>query len=283
LHGVSFFWTTQHLWPEALFAVAALLTVFFIIDWRFYRSEAMHLKPMAAAVGLRDAPKDGLQIGGAINLLFIAIAIAAIIASGLWRPNIAINLLGTKIEAQNILRDATMIAVGLASLAFTGKAEREANQFEWEPIEEVAKLFASIFICIIPVMAMLQAGAHGPFAPVIGLLTSATGAPRDAVYFWGTGLLSSFLDNAPTYLVFFQLAGGDPIHLMGPLASTLTAISLGAVFMGAMTYIGNAPNFMIYAIARRQGVAMPSFFGYLLWSGIILIPLFIAITLLFIR
>ncbi len=176
-----------------------------------------------------------------------------------------------------------MIGVGLASLAVTGARARAENGFDWEPIREVAYLFAGIFICIIPVMAMLQAGTDGLFAPAIYFLKHPDGAPNNAVYFWATGLLSSFLDNAPTYLVFFELAGGDPAALMGPLAKTLAAISLGAVFMGANTYIGNAPNFMVYAIARRSGVKMPSFFGYMLWSSAILLPLFVAVTWLFMR
>jgi Na+/H+ antiporter NhaD/arsenite permease-like protein len=133
------------------------------------------------------------------------------------------------------------------------------------------------------IMAMLQAGAAGPFAPLVGLVTRADGSPDDAAYFWLTGLLSSFLDNAPTYLVFFELAGGDPARLMGAQASTLAAISLGAVFMGANSYIGNAPNFMVYAIARESGVKMPSFFGYMLWSGAILLPLFALLTFVFLR
>jgi Na+/H+ antiporter NhaD/arsenite permease-like protein len=103
------------------------------------------------------------------------------------------------------------------------------------------------------------------------------------MFFWGTGILSAFLDNAPTYLVFFELAGGNPNILMGSLAATLSAISMGAVYMGAMSYIGNAPNFMVYAIARRDGVAMPGFFGYILWSSGILLPLFILVDWLFIH
>ena len=119
---------------------------------------------------------------------------------------------------------------------------------------------------------------------IAGLLRAVTtrdGLPHDVAYFWLTGVLSSFLANAPTYLVFFELAGGDPKTLMTSGALTLTAISAGAVFMGANTYIGNAPNFMVYAIARNGGVKMPSFFGYMLWSGLILIPLFIVATFLF--
>nr|WP_040581490.1 sodium:proton antiporter [Methyloferula stellata] len=277
LHGVDFFWTARHLWPETLFAVDMLLALFFLVDRRFYFSEK-GLAPLH-----RAKPPEPLHITGRINILLLAVAIAAIIISGLWHPGLTLTWMGTKIEAQNILRDGVMIAVGLASLALTGEADRKANRFEWEPLKEVAQLFAGIFICIIPVMAIMQAGDDGHFAPVLAFLTDASGAPRNAVYFWATGLLSSFLDNAPTYLVFFQLAGGDPAQLMGPQATTLAAISLGAVFMGAMTYIGNAPNFMVYAIARRQRVDMPGFFGYLVWSGMILIPLFVAITFLFIR
>jgi Na+/H+ antiporter NhaD/arsenite permease-like protein len=174
-----------------------------------------------------------------------------------------------------------MVAVGLASLAMTRPEHRRANGFDWEPIREVAKLFAAIFVCIIPVLAMLQAGRDGVFAPLVGLVTRPDGSPSPVAYFWLTGLLSSFLDNAPTYLVFFELAGGNPQELMTTLAPTLTAISMGAVFMGANSYIGNAPNFMVYAIARTAGVPMPSFIGYMAWSGAILLPLFGLITLLF--
>jgi len=171
--------------------------------------------------------------------------------------------------------------VGLMSIAVTKAEYRRANGFDWEPIREVAKLFAAIFVCIIPVLAMLQAGRDGVFAPLVGLVTGPDGAPSPVAYFWLTGLLSSFLDNAPTYLVFFELAGGDPKVLMTTLAPTLTAISMGAVFMGANSYIGNAPNFMVYAIARSAGVPMPSFIGYMAWSGAILLPLFGLVTLVF--
>jgi Na+/H+ antiporter NhaD/arsenite permease-like protein len=148
---------------------------------------------------------------------------------------------------------------------------------------EVAALFAGIFFTIIPVLAMLQAGHSGAFAPLVSLVTDPDGSANTAAYFWLTGGLSSFLDNAPTYLVFFEMAGGNAAHLMGEGALTLAAISAGAVFMGANTYIGNAPNFMVYAIARQRGVRMPDFFGYMLWSGGILIPIFLVLTFLFFR
>jgi len=176
-----------------------------------------------------------------------------------------------------------MIAVTIASLTLTPQANRAENGFSWGPIKEVAKLFAGIFIAIIPVLAMLKAGANGAFAPLVALVTNPDGSANNAAYFWLSGGLSSFLDNAPTYLVFFELAGGDAQQLMTTGALTLAAISAGAVFMGANSYIGNAPNFMVYAIAREGGVKMPSFFGYLLWSGAILIPTFLLLTLLFFR
>jgi Na+/H+ antiporter NhaD/arsenite permease-like protein len=188
-----------------------------------------------------------------------------------------------RVENANMLRDAIMVAVTLTSLAFTPKTDRAANEFSWAPIVEVAKLFAAIFVTIIPVLAMLKAGANGAFAPLVALVTNADGSANNAAYFWLTGILSSFLDNAPTYLVFFELAGGDPQVLMTKGALTLAAISAGAVFMGANSYIGNAPNFMVYAIARNAGVKMPAFFGYMIWSSCILLPAFVLTTLIFFR
>jgi Na+/H+ antiporter NhaD/arsenite permease-like protein len=147
----------------------------------------------------------------------------------------------------------------------------------------VAKLFVGIFVTMAPVLAMLKAGLHGPFAPVAAAVTAADGRPEPWAYFWLSGLLSSCLDNAPTYLVFFNLAGGDAPTLMGPLATTLAAISGGSVFMGANSYIGNAPNFMVKAIAEERGIKMPSFFGYMAWSCGILIPLFVLMTFIWFR
>jgi Na+/H+ antiporter NhaD/arsenite permease-like protein len=111
-------------------------------------------------------------------------------------------------------------------------------------------------------------------------VTAPGGAPREVAYFWLTGVMSAFLDNAPTYLLFFELAGGDAGQLMGELSGTLAAISMGAVYMGALTYIGNAPNFMVAAIAKERGIRMPGFFGYFLWAAAILVPLFLLLTIL---
>jgi Na+/H+ antiporter NhaD/arsenite permease-like protein len=209
--------------------------------------------------------------------------IAAILVSAWWKPGIDFAIGNTRVELQNALRDIVFVAASFASLAVTPPETREANGFSWGPIKEVAKLFAGIFLCMVPVLAMLGAAAEGAFAPVVALVSNPDGSPNNAAYFWLTGLLSSFLDNAPTYLVFFELAGGDPGRLMTAGALTLAAISCGAVFMGANSYIGNAPNFMVYAIAKDAGVPMPGFFGYMLWSGVVLIPTFMLATFVFFR
>jgi Na+/H+ antiporter NhaD/arsenite permease-like protein len=274
LRGVDFFWPVRALWPPMLFACAVLLGLFYLLDsWLFRKDKAV---ASDSAV-----PEQGFSINGLVNFVLIAAVIAAILLSALWHSGIAFDFLGARLELQNLLRDVALLAIGLISLAVTPAANRQANHFSWEPLEEVAKLFGAIFITIVPVMAMLAAGAAGPFAPVVAALAHADGRPNPAAYFWASGLLSSFLDNAPTYLVFFGMAGGDPAVLMGPLAKTLEAISLGAVFMGAMTYIGNAPNFVVYALARRARVDMPGFFGYMAWSAAILAPVFILVTVLF--
>ena len=266
LHGVDFFWTAQHLWRETALVAGLVLLIFVVLDVWFYRKDRL-----VTTVG-ETRPPLNLRISGLVNLVLIAGIIAAILGSAVWKPGVAFDVYGTRLELQNILRDAALVLIAILSLILTPNEHREANGFTWEPIGEVAILFAGIFICIVPVLAALNAGRNGPFAWLLDLVTDAGGAPRDAAYFWLTGVLSAFLDNAPTYLVFFELAGGDARALMGPLASTLKAISMGAVYMGALTYIGNAPNFMVYAIAVERGVKMPSFFGYTAWAAAVLLP-----------
>ena len=184
-------------------------------------------------------------------------------------------------ELQNVLRDFLYVVIAIASWVKTSKESRKLNGFSWAPIEEVAKLFIGIFLSMIPAIAILKAGTDGALGAVVGATQNAAGEPINAMFFWMTGILSSFLDNAPTYLVFFNTAGGNAAELMTTGAMTLAAISAGAVFMGAVTYIGNAPNFMVKAIAEEQGVKMPSFFGYMAWSVGFLYPVFILLTVLF--
>ncbi len=273
LKGVEFFWTVGHLLPETLFLVATLLGIFYALDSWFMRKEG---------TVPRDPTPDtrGFGIDGGVNVLPLLAVIALVLMSGVWKPGVHFDLAGTAVSLQQLVRDSLLVVATLISLAITPKGVRESNQFSWAPMQEVAKLFVGIFVTMVPVLAMLGAGLDGAFAGVARAVTHANGQPMPWAYFWFTGVLSSFLDNAPTYLVFFNLAGGDAPTLMTTLAPVLAAISGGAVFMGAVTYIGNAPNFMIKAIAEDRGIRMPGFFGYMAWSGCILIPLFVVVTLI---
>lgn len=274
LKGVDFFWTTRYLLGPMLFLCIALLSIFYLLDRHFYlnREERRALDP---------TPDSSLQLEGKLNFLLLLAVVALVLMSGLWKPGVAIELMGVPLQWQNLLRDGALLVVIVLSLWLTPSSARQGNEFGWGPMLEVGKLFAAIFLTIAPVIAMLRAGEQGAFAAVVKAVTGPDGRPDDVMYFWMTGLLSSFLDNAPTYLVFFNTASGDARELMGPLASTLAAISAGAVFMGANSYIGNAPNMMVKAIAEERGIRMPSFFGYLAWSAGILVPLFIVMSLLF--
>ncbi|WKA32030.1 sodium:proton antiporter [Bradyrhizobium roseum] len=274
LRGVDFFWTTRHLFSETLFVSAVLLAAFFVMDTIIYRREGH--------VPSDPTPDQPIRLHGGLNMLLGGVIIIAILLSAKLQLG-TLSILGTEVSIQNLLRDAAMVVVTLVSILITPKRNHEANGFSWSPIAEVAALFAGIFVSIVPVLAMLRAGSAGAFAPLVAMVTNADGSANVAAYFWLTGALSSFLDNAPTYLVFFELAGGNAEWLMRQGALTLAAISSGAVFMGANTYIGNAPNFMVYAIARQKGVKMPSFFGYMLWSGCVLLPVFALTTLIFFR
>jgi Na+/H+ antiporter NhaD/arsenite permease-like protein len=218
---------------------------------------------------------------GRFNLVLLAGVIAAVVASGAWRPGVAFEVEGLHFELQNIVRDAALLALALISLWRTPARVRAHNAFTFAPIAEVAKLFAALFVTIAPVIAMLQAGPEGAFAPVVALVRDASGAPRNAAVFVATGALSAYLDNAPTYLVFFNLFGGDAAELTTRHASTLTAISMAAVYCGALTYIGNAPNLMVRSIAEERGVPMPSFFAYFGWSLLLMaVPLAVIAALL---
>ena len=284
LHGVPFFWVTTGVLPHMLTVSAVVLAIFWILDTRLHRRE--NAAPPAAATDARF----GLE--GAHNLLLLLGVMGAVMFSGSVRLG-EIALYGhVKVEIQNLIRDAALLLLGFLSLKSTARAVREKNGFSWGPIQEVAYLFAGIFLTIVPALKILQAGEHGALAGLIR-------AVREPVhYFWASGALSSFLDNAPTYLTFFNtalgslgvpesavpgmLGYGDPALANARFAHILAAISAGAVFMGANTYIGNAPNFMIKAMAEEAGVRMPSFFGYMVRYSIpILIPSFILVSILY--
>ena len=274
LKGVDFFWTTSVMLLPMLFMVVSLLIIFYFLDSYYLKKENIKI----------DSSGEKIKLGveGVFNLGLILGVIGAVLISGFWKPHISLEIYhGVHLELQNITRDLLLLVLAYASWTYTPQQIRKDNEYTWFPIIEVAKLFAGIFITIIPAIAILKAGTNGVLAVIISSVSNENG-PINMMYFWYTGVLSSFLDNAPTYLVFFNTAGGDPITLMGEMKNTLLAISMGAVFMGANTYIGNAPNFMVKSISESSGIEMPSFFGFFFkWAIPILLPLFIIVSWLF--
>ena len=248
LRGVPFTWTLR-LWPHWLLVNGLLLLVYYLWDRR------AHAREPRPAVARDRAQIRPLRVSGRgnVGLLVLVVASVALLPSP--------------------AREVAMLALSAISLKTTAKAVHESNRFTFRPIAEVAALFAGIFLTMLPALEILHARGAS-----LGLTT-----PRQ--FFWATGLLSSFLDNAPTYLTFLAVAQslGLPAEVVGVTHEALLAISAGAVFMGANTYIGNGPNFMVRAIAEERGVPMPSFGGYMLYSGAVLIPCFVLVTLLFFR
>jgi Na+/H+ antiporter NhaD/arsenite permease-like protein len=259
LNGVPFFWTLS-LWPQWLFVNGLVLAVFVVWDHLAFRAEPS--MPLA----IHHLPQR-LAIRGILNILLLAGVIGGVLLEG-WLAGAWAKIIGC----------AIMLSMACLSLRFTPSRFRAANSFSWEPIIEVAILFLAIFITMVPALDTLA--RHKDAFPL----------EAPCQYFWLTGGLSALLDNAPTYLTFATLAAGStdfaalahdqvPGTANGPLV--LAAISCGAVFMGALTYIGNGPNFMVKAIAEHAGYPMPSFFGYLGYSTSVLVPVFVLVTLLF--
>ncbi len=286
LHGVPFFWTLKAL-PAMAFMIAILITIYFAMDCYYYRKEDLSQAS--------SSEKEPLRIEGWHNFILLGGIVGAVLFSGLVKMG-DISIFGIHQSIQNLVKDGAILLMAAISLATTRKETREGNEFSWEPIKEVAYLFAGIFMTIIPALAILKAGERGALAFLIGT------AKYPAHFFWLSGILSSFLDNAPTYLTYFNAAIGrffpgqteaeavkqlisfTPLPGQGGVSTGdyLLAISLGSVFMGANTYIGNAPNFMVKSIAEEAGVAMPSFFGYMFKYSIpILVVSFIIVTFVF--
>lgn len=277
LRGVPFFWTFNLL-PHMAVVAALLLGLYYAMDRYYYAKEGIIAPP-------DEGVKEPLKIEGGLNFIFLAGIVGAVLMSGMAKWG-EVSILGIHRAVQDVVRDGLLILMAILSMIFTQRRVREDNQFTWFPIQEVAILFVGIFLTMIPCLKMLQAGLEGP----LGFVIAAVKSP--AHYFWITGGLSAFLDNAPTYLTFLSTALGgfytgvpegtavglliqeNPVYLV--------AISAGAVFFGAATYIGNAPNFMVRSIAEEAGTPMPSFFGYLLkYSLVILVPVFVLVTLIF--
>jgi len=276
LKGVPFLWTLEHLWQEWLVVNIALLIVFNIWDQIVFDREEKQRPGSQLEEVMKHEP---MGIDGTLNLVFLAGIVAAIFCSGQFHWPWGIQ-------------EGIMLALAVAAYLTTPTANRAANKFTFGPIIEVAVLFIGIFITMAPALQILNAWGAGKRMHDLG----AFGMSDPWEFFWASGALSSFLDNAPTYLTFAATASGI-MHVLadespyladflaiGPAAAKLlAAISCGSVFMGANTYIGNGPNFMVKAIAEENGVKMPSFFGYIAYSGAILIPIFVVVTLIFFR
>ena len=254
LKGIDFFWTTQYMFFPMLFVSSILILLFYFIDNYYYKKELSN-KP--------DKEPVNFSIQGKINFILIIGVIASVILSGFYKDELGfVSIFDNKLKVSFLLRDIVLFSLGVISYKITSINLRKENGFTWFPIMEVAKLFAGIFITVIPAIAILGEN-QDTFSDM-----------SNNIYFWLTGSLSGFLDNAPTYLVFFTSTGKTPIELMDSV-EVLLAISSGAVFMGAMTYIGNAPNFMVRSIAEENKIKMPGFFGYMAWSILILVPIFL--------
>lgn len=277
LHGVPFFWTLR-LFPMMLAVAAPLLLVYFALDSWYYRHD-----PPKTVYGVRE--RVGLI--GWQNFFFLVLIVMVVLASGSWHLGTT-RVFGVEREVGGLARDAILLLISAISFRSTPSRIHRDNLFSWGPVKEVAILFAGIFITMIPAIAILRAGNQGALRGLVEL------AREPQHYFWLTGGLSSFLDNAPTYLTFFNTALGalEPgkpeveavQHLLTTHAHYLEAISCGAVFMGANTYIGNAPNFMVKSIAEHAGIQMPGFFGYMAKFVLpVLVPLFLLITFVFFR
>lgn len=276
LKGVDFFWTTVFMIKPMILVVSILWVLFYLFDSYYFKQEVRQTPTEEN----REEGKLGIE--GSVNLILLAGVLASVLLSGLWDPHISFTVYHVEVFFQNMIRDILLVTLVILSWRLTPREARKRNEFSWFPIVEVGKLFASIFVTIIPAIAILRAGEEGVLRGIVGAVSTPGGDPVNATYFWATGILSSFLDNAPTYLVFFNTAGGDANVLMHDLSGTLLAISAGAVFMGANTYIGNAPNFMVKSIAQEMDISMPSFFGYMLkYSLPILLPIFVIVTWVF--
>ncbi len=279
LRKVPFFWTFK-LTPHMIVASAIVLAIYFALDTYFYKKEEIKIPA-------DNNTKEPLRLDGTVNFIFLIGIVFSVLLSGIvnWGE---ISVLGVHRSVQDVVRDGLLILMAIFSIVFTKTKVREDNAFTWSPIEEVAILFIGIFLTMLPCLKMLQAGTKGELAFIINTV-------REPVhYFWITGALSSFLDNAPTYLTFLNTALGafypgvpetEAVQmLINEHPVYLKAISASAVFYGAVTYIGNAPNFMVRSIAEEAGTEMPSFFGYMIrYSLPVLIPVFIIITLIFFR
>jgi Na+/H+ antiporter NhaD/arsenite permease-like protein len=267
LQGVPYFWPLAHLLVPLLTVALPVLLVFWLLD--------RHLAQKAS-----PPERQPLRLRGGGNLALLAVLSAVVVLQGRWHGG-ALRLFGAELDAGQALAVLVCGATLAASVWLTPPSVRAANRFTWAPVHEVAALFAAIFITLAPVVSLLQAGTDGPFAALVRLVADADNPRRAALAcFWLAGTLSAFLDNAPTYLLFFKAVGRDAAYLTTVEPRLLAALSAGSVMFGALTYLGNAPNLLLQNIAAHKGVKMPGFFLYMAFACALLLPIFVLVTIL---
>lgn len=272
LEGVNFFWFVKNLYRYQLLTTIFLCLIFFVIDHQLLKYESLSQAKKDSQT--KKDKGDHIVFRGRRNLaLILGILVTVILCNfdGFF------ILFGEKFSYSSLIRSTILFIIAIISLKITPHTIRERNSFSFEPVKEIVILFASIFTTVTPIIAMLHQGTNGPLKFIFDWI-----APNNEIVasrcFWASGLLSSILDNAPTFLIFFHMLSGNAAELMTIKANLLSAISISTVFMGAMTYIGNAPNLMVKSIAANYGVKAPSFIGYMVWSIGILIPVFFVIS-----
>lgn len=276
LRGVPFLWTVQAMLLPTAAVSGLLIALYAALDRLVY-----YPREDAAARAAHRQEHDTVTVEGGLNLLLLLVALVVQVACGTWTTTAALTVGSVVWPLPDLARIIALLALTALALRPATRPERAANHFHWLPMAEVAAVFAGIFVTLVPVLSILAAGRAGALGGILDLVSRPDGSPLDWAYFAVTGVLSGVLDNAPTFLVFFKAAGGDAASLTGAHASTLTAISAGAAFWGGLTYLGNAPNFMVRSVAEGRGIAMPHFAAYLGWSLAFLVPVFAVTAVLF--
>ena len=266
LKGVDFFWFIQHLSPVLFGTTFVLCGLFYIVDTILFKKET----------GRFEAGRDSVSfvIKGGRNLFFLVLVLLTVISC---QFESSFEVAGQTYNYSSVLRNIILVSIAVLSLKLTQKNIREENGFTFAPIREVAEFFVAIFITVAPILSILSKGENGSLAMIFNWIAPG-GEFILSNCFWASGLLSSVLDNAPTFLIFVHLASGNAAELMTTKAAILTSFSISTVFMGALTYIGNAPNLMVRSISEQHGIKVPSFLGYIGWSIGILFPIFLVIS-----
>ncbi len=266
LKGVDFFWFIKHLYPFLFGTIFGLCALFYVVDSYLFKKETGHF----------EFSRDNavFEIKGFRNLMLLILVLLTVI---LCEFDGTFKFLGEDYKYSSFLRNVILCLISLISMKATHKVVRENNEFTMAPIKEVAEFFIAIFITVAPILSILEKGTKGPLASIFHWIAPNGEFVLDKC-FWASGLLSSLLDNAPTFLIFFHMTSGNAVELMTTKAAILASFSIATVFMGGLTYIGNAPNLMIRSISTANGIKMPSFLGYLVWSAGILVPVLFIVS-----